>query len=600
MPEYFTPGVYIEEIEIGSKPIEGASTSTAGFLGETERGPTTPRLVTSFLEFQRVFGGFFGVAKHLPHAVQGFFDNGGGALYIGRIVRSGSTDAATSASLDLSSGSSSALTADAVGEGAWGGRVAVKVAAGILSTTANPLFKLSVFYWGKLPDALFDPEADLKAVPRPDLIEVFDNLSVTAASPDYYEKRINGISSLIKLSKGSGSGAAPDTAQLVLTGEAQGADSGSPDTTIILDAEAPAASGTAYIGAAILITGGTGADATARKIVKYDNATRTATVDKAWTEAPDNTSEYQITVSTRLLTDGSDGAGSITLADYERTDTDKPNRKGLNGLAEIDGISIVYAPDATSVSGLAASLITHCELLKDRFAIIDASANTKSFSSDALNPRNNFETSYAAYYYPWIRVVDPATGLTRTVPPGGYAAGIYARVDSERGVFKAPANEAVRGATDLEFQITPSEQGILNPRGVNVIRAFPGRGILVWGARTLSSDTLWKYINVRRLFIYLEKSIYQGTQWVVFEPNDEKLWARVRGTVSEFLTRVWRDGALMGATAEQAFFVKADRSTMTQDDIDNGRLIVLIGVAPVKPAEFVIFRIAQYTGGSSS
>jgi hypothetical protein len=184
------------------------------------------------------------------------------------------------------------------------------------------------------------------------------------------------------------------------------------------------------------------------------------------------------------------------------------------------------------------------------------------------------------------------------VPPSGYLAGIYARTDSQRGVHKAPANEVIRGALDLKVSVTKGEQDVLNPLGINCIRAFPGRGIRVWGARTTASDTLWKYVNVRRLFLYLEESIEEGTQWVVFEPNDEKLWARVKQTITQFLTRVWKDGALMGSIPDEAFFVKCDKTTMTQDDIDNGRLIVLIGVAPVKPAEFVIFHIAQWQGGS--
>jgi len=186
------------------------------------------------------------------------------------------------------------------------------------------------------------------------------------------------------------------------------------------------------------------------------------------------------------------------------------------------------------------------------------------------------------------------------MPPGGYVTGVYSRSDTERGVHKAPANEVVFGASDLEFQIMKGEQDVLNPKGVNVIRAFPGRGIRIWGARTLSSNTLWKYINVRRLFIYIEASIEKGTQWVVFEPNDYRLWSRVKITITQFLTGVWRSGALMGTTPEEAFFVKCDRSTMTQDDIDNGRLICIIGIAPVKPAEFVIFRIAQWQGGSAA
>jgi phage tail sheath protein FI len=276
----------------------------------------------------------------------------------------------------------------------------------------------------------------------------------------------------------------------------------------------------------------------------------------------------------------------------------------LTGFAAIDGISIVYAPNPQVVPGLAGALITHCETLKDRFTIIDASQSSATITdidprSTTMEPNAAGDTKYAAFYYPWIKVIDPEAGLQRKVPPGGHVAGIYARSDTERGVHKAPANETVRGVVDLEFQITKGEHDILNPRGVNVIRAFPGRGIRVWGARTLSSNTLWKYINVRRLFIFLEGSIEEGTQWVVFEPNAPRLWARVRAGLTEFLTRVWKDGALFGNTAEEAFFVKCDETTMTQADIDNGRLICIIGVAPVKPAEFVIFRIAQWRGGSS-
>jgi phage tail sheath protein FI len=183
------------------------------------------------------------------------------------------------------------------------------------------------------------------------------------------------------------------------------------------------------------------------------------------------------------------------------------------------------------------------------------------------------------------------------IPPAGHVAGIMARTDIERGVHKAPANEVVRSALDLEFPITKGMQDILNPRGVNCIRDFraDGRGIRLWGARTMSSDPMWKYVNVRRLFIFVEESIDQGTQWVVFEPNDFATWAAVTRTITNFLTTVWRSGALMGLTAGEAFFVKCDRTTMTQDDIDNGRLICYIGIAPVKPAEFVIFRISQKT-----
>ena len=240
--------------------------------------------------------------------------------------------------------------------------------------------------------------------------------------------------------------------------------------------------------------------------------------------------------------------------------------------------------------------MTHCENNKYRFAIIDSPKSQKVIAQ--IDPRSTRNSKYAAFYYPWIKIVDSESGKRKLVPPGGHVAGIYARSDIERGVFKAPANETVRGAVELEFPINDDEQAILNPRGVNCIRSFPGRGNRVWGARTLAADPLWKYVNVRRLFIFLEASIFRGTQWVVFEPNNERLWNRVRQTITQFLRTQWRAGALMGLKEEEAFFVNADRSTMTQDDIDNGRLIVVIGIAPVKPAEFVIFRIAQFTAGA--
>lgn len=275
----------------------------------------------------------------------------------------------------------------------------------------------------------------------------------------------------------------------------------------------------------------------------------------------------------------------IGLSDY---------KERLNAFKEINEISIVYIPNADP--DLVKAVITHCEDLKDRFAIIDAD---KSSDVKDLEPWGKYGiTKYAAFYYPWIKILDPITGVNKLVPPGGSVAGIFARTDKERGVHKAPANEVVRGAIDLEFQINNNEQDTLTSRGVNVIRTFPARGILVWGARTLSDNSEWKYVNVRRLLIFIEESIVEGTRWVVFEPNDENLWARTKATITEFLIQCWKDGALMGTKPEEAFFVKCDRSTMTQEDIDNGRLVCIIGVAPMKPAEFVIFRIGQWSDGS--
>jgi phage tail sheath protein FI len=210
-----------------------------------------------------------------------------------------------------------------------------------------------------------------------------------------------------------------------------------------------------------------------------------------------------------------------------------------------------------------------------------------------------YDSKYASLYWPWIKIFDPVRGQPVFVPPSGHMGGIWARTDDTRGVHKAPANEVVRGAISLELQITKGEHDQLNPVGVNCIRSFPGRGIRVWGARTISSDPEWRYLNVRRLFNFVEESVLEGTQWVVFEPNDQRLWDSVRRTISAFLRRVWRDGALFGATPQEAFFVKCDAENNTQDTIDVGQLIVDIGIAPVKPAEFVIFRISQFAGGAS-
>lgn len=499
MPEYLAPGVYIEEIEIGAKPIEGVSTSTAGFLGQTERGPTDPRLVTGFEQFQRLYGGYI-KDSYLAYAVDGFFRNGGQRCFIGRIVGKGAAESKKS----LKKGEKNVIAVKAIGPGSWGDRIAVKVEKASLSDSNPNLFKLTVIYWKDEPPKPPKPEKK-----EPTLTKVYDNLSPDPTSSDNYEKRVNGISNLIEL-------------------------------------------------------------------------------ERVTDDRPDDSKDFE------LLTEGKDG-NKIKLEDYQGNPLADPGeRSGLVAFEEVDEISIVCIPDEHSITGLTGAVVDHCENMKDRFAIIQA-AQTAGTVGKLRPPK---DSKYAGFYYPWIKIIDPLTGINKLIPPGGHIAGIYARSDQELGVHKAPANEVARGVTELQFKITKGDQDILNPRGVNCIRAFPARGIRVWGARTTSSDPLWKYINVRRLFLFLEESIEEGTQWVVFEPNNEKLWARVKQTITQFLTRVWKDGALMGTTPEEAFFVKCDRTTMTQDDIDNGRLIVLIGVAPVKPAEFVIFRIAQWPGGS--
>lgn len=521
MPEYLTPGVYIEEIERGPRPIEGVPTSTAAFLGETERGPIKPRLVTSYKEYERQFGRVFDRDKFMPYSVSGFFENGGRRLFVCRVVGEKATPA------ELAFGE---FSVRAAGAGGWGKRVWASIGP---STTKGsddkPIgFRLRLAYFGAEHKLTYDPFSDAgKATrPQPFPIEDFDDLVLDERSPDYFGKRVPFID-LAKPDLNQG----PDSSALGILVRKSGVPASTSPTP----------------GGGLLAQGG----------------------------ADDNT---------------------LDSADYEGRPLDK--RTELQGLAALEldpyrEVSLVYSP--AIANDIAQKLITHCESMRFRFAAIDCPKGVSDVN--ALDPRTKLpvDSSYAAFYYPWISISDPTTGARKLVPPGGHSLGVYARTDVERGVFKAPANETLRGVLDLEYDINDRAQETLNPRGVNAIRRFPGRGIRVWGARTLTSNALWKYVSVRRLFIFLERSIYEGTQWVVFEPNDPRLWARVTDTVRLFLRGQWRLGALFGRTEEQAFFVTCNESTMTQDDILNGRLICEIGIAPVRPAEFVVFRIFQNT-----
>lgn len=502
MPEYLAPGVFVEEIRIERKPIEGVSTSVAAFLGPAERGPTRPTLVTSWGAYTNHFGGDFGDQQYLPYAVRGFFENGGRSCYVTRIV---DTKKATAAS-----GRIGGVHVKAVGEGSWGRRIAVKVEKG---TTHG--FKLVAHYWRERPEDLYDPD-DMAAsdrVPSPALSESFDNLLIDEASPDYCKRRINASTSCLieleNISDGSGE---------------------------------PHPSGLAY------------------------------------------------------LSEGGEEGEQPDVRDYTGETSDTMGQaRGLRALEDpiCDAVSLLYAPNTYAVKGLAEVLMAHCEDHRYRFLILDAPVGCED--TTLLDPRSQRHCSYAAFYYPWIKVPYNLSVAHILVPPGGHVAGVYARTDRTRGVFKAPAAEALRGAVGVEYEINDRQQNLLNPRGVNVIRRLSGQPAVVWGSRTLSSDPLWHYVNVRRLLIFLERSIQRSTQWAVFEPNDEELWKRMRVDITAFLTQQWRDGALQGSTPDDAFFVKVDRSTMAQADIDNGRVVALVGVAAVKSAEFVMFRIAQKT-----
>jgi phage tail sheath protein FI len=293
------------------------------------------------------------------------------------------------------------------------------------------------------------------------------------------------------------------------------------------------------------------------------------------------------------LQNGDDQLGGLSLGDFIGQNLGPGARTGIQALEDIDEVAIGFVPGIWH-EDVRNALIIHCSTMADRFAIIDPPPGLTVQEVQAY--RSPIDTRFAALYYPWVRARDPRpSGDELLIAPSGFVAGIYARVDVARGVFKAPANEVIRSIRGFEVSITKREQDILNPQNINVLRFFPGRGNRVWGARVLTSDPSWRYVPVRRLFLMIEESIDEATQWVVFEPNDEPLWARVRQSVTRFLLMQWRLGALQGSTAAEAFFVACDRSTMSQAEIDAGQLICEIGIAPVKPAEFVIFRIQQKT-----
>jgi uncharacterized protein len=519
MPEYLHPGVYIEEIERGPRPIEGVPTSTAAFLGEAERGSITPRLVTSYKDYQRWFGDVFGDNKYLPYAANGFFENGGKRTFICRLVGDGATTA------EATFGD---FRVKAAGPGLWGTRVFAKIEDGTTkkSDGTSVGFRVRLAYWSGSATP-FDPFTleGRTTPPRPSQIEDFDDIVVDESSPDFYGKRVP----FIDLDKGE-TNQGPESSALGILVRNPGV---APGTRPANDAQ--------------------------------------------------------------VLAGGADDTNPLGVDDYTGSRAGgRQTEQGLDAL-ELDpyrDVALVYAPIVST--DIAKAIVAHCEKMRFRFAVIDSEKSQSS--TTALNPRNAItDSSYAAFYYPWIVTSDPRTGARKLIPPGGHVLGVYARTDTERGVFKAPANEIVRGALTLEYDINDEMQDDLNPKGVNVVRSFPGRGIRVWGARTTTSNALWKYVSVRRLFIFLERSIYEGTQWVVFEPNDDRLWARVIDTIRLFLRGQWRLGALFGRTEQEAFFITCDRTTMSQDDILNGRLICEIGIAPVRPAEFVIFRIFQNT-----
>lgn len=565
MAEYLSPGVYVEEFESGAKPLEGVSTSTAGFIGLAARGPVSglPLLVTSPADFSRAFGSYlsesaFGSYRYLAYAVNQFFMNGGSRCYVMRVAP---------ADAKAASGGGEVLSVAAKNPGAWGNQVRL---------TFVPSSKAKTQIYEVLEDNRYRVKNASGFFPG-DVVVFTDGSS----------KQVNSVVSVqdgvIELASELSGDVADTTlvpSKTISSSEftlqvAYGTESETYEKAS-LNPEAPN-----YV----------------EKLTGRSNLVDLNVVAAASAEAPytliagsSDAESYSF-----ALSGGSDGsAASLSPADFVGVDEGPGRRTGIQSFIDNDVVSIMAIPGVTDPN-VQLSLVAHCELLGSRFAILDLPREATKVQ-DVLSHRDLFDSSYCALYNPWLQVFDPLDKRNIFIPPSGTIAGVYSRSDSTRGVQKAPANETLRGVVGLDVQYNNGEQDILNPAGVNLIRAFTGQGIRVWGARTASSNPLWKYINVRRLFIFLESSIKNGSNWVVFEPNTEQLWARVQRTIDAFLTRVWRDGALAGTSPSEAFYINIGRDTMTQDDIDNGRLICVIGVAPVKPAEFVVFRMTQKTG----
>ena len=529
MPNYLSPGVYVEEVEAGSRPIEGVGTAVAAFVGLAERGPMhEPTLVSNWTQFAETFGDFL-PDTYLAHAVYGYMQNGGSNCFI------------------------------------------VRVGGGPQSTNGHSTNGHKPAAVGAKPAG----KADAAVAPPPTPQAVLGGFTVSAVNP----KAAKPVSLEVHDPKADD---APDDVFSL---------------TVVIDG---------------------------KPVETYDNVstkegdsyvvTKVATSKHIRIEA--TTPDAALVKINRgpvdLVAPEPEPVG-LPPSDLNADDYvgDVAKRTGFSGLEAVDEVTMVAVPDLVAAleqgaidletfKAVQLGMITHCELMGDRVAILDPPPGLNP--QQILNWRVNeagYDSKFATVYWPYVKVFDPATGTNRHVPPSGHMAGIWARNDDTRGVHKAPANEVVRGAISLQTQITKAEHDLLNPVGINCIRTFPGRGVRVWGARTLSSDPAWRYLNVRRLFNYLEESILLGTQWVVFEPNDPQLWARINRTISAFLVNEWRKGALFGLTPDEAYFVKCDFETNPAEGIDAGQVVCQVGVAPVKPAEFVIFQLSQFSGGVS-
>lgn len=573
MPEYLAPAVYVEETSFRAKSIEGVSTSTTAFAGPTRKGPSTgtPELITSFGDFERIYGGFQNLQfsggesiNYIANAVKNYFDNGGSRLFVARVATGGASAA-------------SALIGDGTDDD-----TKIRFVARTPGDQGN----------GSIATGLVYVEATLQSMRRAPngTIMVDGTTAYRKNGADWVQDDdtvfvYNTVTENWADASDTALPAASSTSAEFVTVNVLAVDAD--DNETFYENLGLVEGHPRYIGDIMSATPG-------RRIDQLEN---TYAIEIGTAVDGFRLREILSTVTAATqVAGGSDGA-EPTSAAYTAP---------LATLATLEDISIVAAPGYSSFAraarqGIQDALITHAETRRAyRIAVLDTPR--EQTPTTALTVKSRIDSSYAALYHPWVFASNPLAqpgneSIPREIllPPSGFVSGIYARNDNTKGVSKSPGNETVRGALRFETDISFADQELLNPRGVNCLRFFPGRGNRLWGARTTSSDPEWKYVGPRRYFIYLEHSIDRSTQWAVFENNGHQLWANVRESVESFLYNEWVSGALLGANPEEAYFVRCDRTTMTQNDLDNGRLICLIGVSVLKPAEFVVFRIGQKT-----
>jgi len=557
MAEYFSPGVYVEEYDNSPRSIEGVGTSTAGFVGLAEKGPVTgaPQLVTSYKSFKQQYGGFlsefgYGEYRFLANSVEQFFVNGGTRCFVMRVAPSDAQCAKAENGI---------LTVTAKNPGIWGNKVQVTLNT-VKKQKLQLIAKTETGYKAKSVDGFREGDLVVFEGKYNRIKTIFDNIvTFEEAIPD----------------KAVDSAIIPKALLYLVTvdmGVRYGDDAES-FTELSFNPTSPKFIGTRLASSEIV-------DVEVGALEEIGNP-----VEAIFGEGNES--------GVFFLDGGTDGnVSKVNAATFIGEDNGPGKRTGLQAFVENNLVSMLAVPGITMPEVIVA-LISHCENLRSRFAVIDMPRDMYK-TQDLINYRNIIDSTYAAMYHPWIQVFDRSSNKSDYIPPSGAVMGVYSRTDINRGVHKAPANETVF-CTGLSVNYTKDEQDILNPEGINLIRALPGQGIRIWGARTASSNSAFKYVNVRRLFIFVEESIKQNTNWVVFEPNDTTLWQRVDLTISNFLDGLWRNGMLSGDSPASAYFVEIGPNTMTRDDIMNGRLICNIGIAPSRPAEFVIFRVTQFT-----